>query len=219
MVVRKINLVWRAGTGNRRTVIGEFFRSASEGVSFRYDQENVKKAEASGFSRYPDFPDLNKTYSKGVLEVISQRLIQVQNPQNNRHLSFWEADKEEYDVFDRVAFTQGLLATDNFEFLGVYNPSPGFSFISDLSGVSFQELDPSMVEEGDRVLFAFEPTNDFDSRAVVVKTLSGLKLGYIKTVHNLFIHRAKSVRLTVKSISKNGTVKKIYLRISVPEKP
>lgn len=212
-------MVWRAGHGNRRIVIGEFSRNASDGISFQYDQNNVEKAEAFGFSRYPDFPDLEKVYTKGVLEVISHRLIQIQNPQNNRHLNFWEADKPEYDTFDRVAFTQGLLPTDNFEFLGVYNPSPGFSFISDLSGVSFQELDPSILHEGDRVRYEFETNNDFDSRAVIVKSQNGLKLGYVKTVHNQFIHRAKSIRMTVKSITKNGIIKKIYVKISVPERP
>lgn len=200
----------------RRIRIGEFSRSVSEGIVFRYITENVERAQRDGFGLYPDFPDVNETYNHGVLEVISQRLIQVQNPNNNRHLSFWEADNSAYDVFDRVALTQGLLATDNFEFLGVYNPAPGFSFVSDLSGVQFQNVDNTAVKEGDSLVFDFEGDNEYDNQAVVVRTVKGIKLGYVKIVHNQFVKRAKNVRFQVKSVNRNGTVKKIYVQISVP---
>jgi hypothetical protein len=213
-------LCWRKEKGDRRQIIGEIKRTAVEGITFKYLEKGVVEAKKIGFNEYPGFPlDFDKIYSEDDLNVFGLRLQSIERPDHKGLLSFWEAEKVK-DRFDLLALTQGLLPTDNFEFLGLYNPEPGLSFISDVAGISHNELSKNSVSPGDLISWQIEHNvHAFNNKAI--KLFKGtLAIGYIKNIHNHpFIccdHMKFKPNVTVKSVDQNGMIKQIFIRVAFP---
>jgi hypothetical protein len=218
MFIKQIYLSWRPGKGKRRHIVGILKRNSSEGVKFSYILPEVKKAKEEGFVTYAEFPDINKVYTEHVMEILSQRLIKHSRPDRIKMLQFWEADNSKYDDFDILALTQGWLPTDNFEFLGVFNPIKDFCFVTDLTGLSSLNLSRNFVKPGDNLKYEFERTNEFDKEAVMIKNNNGQLIGYIKKIHCKFFHQVKSKytpKITVKTIDQNGIIKQIFLKVEI----
>jgi len=212
--VREIYLSWRKGPGHRRKLVGILKRTSTDGISFRYLKEGVEEAQKEGFSSYPGFPvAFDKTYSEKDLDIFSLRLIPFDRKDNLKSLSFWEATDVK-DKFDLLALTQGILPTDNFELLGLFNPSKHFRFVSDLAGLSHLKLEKGTVSEGNQLTYQIKRSvNAFRDTAVLV--YKGEKLiGYIKNIHNnIFLNTSHTIRLTVKSVDQNGHIRKIFVLI------
>jgi len=218
MLIRQIYLSWRPGKGKRRHIVGILKRNSSEGVRFSYLLPDVKKAQEEGFVAYAEFPDISKVYTEHVMEIFSQRLIKPSRPDRIKMLQFWEADNSNYDDFDILALTQGWLSTDNFEFLGVYNPIKDFCFVTDIAGLSSLNLSKDFVKIGDNLKFEFEGNNEFDKDAIMIKTNRGQNIGYIKKIHCKFFHQVKSKytpKVSVKAIDQNGIIKQLFLKVEV----
>ena len=131
-----IFLCWRPKVGERRIKVGVLHQS-SNGITFKYTPEAIEAAEKSGFTPYAGFPNLNETYTKNVLEIFSQRLTRSERPDIEKYYTFWRiAPEYRNDKLYLLAKTQGLLASDMFEFLADYNPVRGLDFVSDISGLS-----------------------------------------------------------------------------------
>lgn len=209
-------LSWRKGDGSRRYVIGVLKRNKVEGVRFSYIEEGVLSARKEGFTPYTEFPEVNKIYTKNVLEIFGQRLLKVERSDSSDFFRFWEIDeKYKEDKFYLLAHTMGLTPTDNFEFLADYNPVRELKFITDIAGISYRKLDKTCLEVGDRLRVLFEPNNEFDKNAVAVYK-DDLHLGYIKIVHNLVFHkkRGSNISLIVKAREVNGSLKKAFVKVS-----
>ena len=218
MLIKQIYLSWRPGKGKRRHTVGILKRNTSEGVKFRYLQSDVKRAQEEGFVPYAEFQDINKVYTEHVMEIFSQRLVKQSRPDRMKMLKFWEADNSKYDDFDILALTQGWLPTDNFEFLGVFNPIKDFCFVTDITGLSSLNLSRDFVELSNVLKYEFEGNNEYDKDAVMIKMSNGQLIGYIKKIHCRFFHQVKSKytpRITVKAIDQNGTIKQIFLKIEI----
>lgn len=213
--IANIKLAWRKGAGFPRIIIGIIKRNAF-GVSFSYIPEGLEEAKKSGFVTYTDFPDETKVYTDGVLDIFGLRLNKSERGDIQKYYDYWEINpKYKEDKYYMLAHTQGLLPTDNFEFLADFYPTRELSFTSELCGLTNLKLDKDTLEEGDLLRWVRDPYNEFDRFAV--KIFKGETfVGYIKKVHSrIFYKKCRSkLKITVKSINRNGHLNRAFIKIS-----
>lgn len=213
----KIYLSWRKGRGARRHIVGVLKRSEEGNFSFSYIHDGVEKAKQDGFAPYTEFPDITKSYNGTVLDIFAQRLIKAERPDIQTFYDFWEIEPQfKEDKFYLLGHTQGLQPTDNFEFLADYNIVDGLHFLTELAGLTTYQLPSGTLKEGDVLRFELDKNNEFDQHAVTVfkdKT----EIGHIKKIHCKVFHKpgAEGLKLSVKSVDKNGIIKKAFIKVSV----
>ncbi len=115
-----------------------------------------------------------------------------------------------------MGHTQGLLPTDNFEFLADYNIVPSLHFLTELAGLSKYQLPGHSLNVGDILRFEIDKENEHDSEAVKVFKGS-LEIGYVKKIHCKVFHKqgAEKLKLFVKALDKNGRIKKVFIKVSL----
>lgn len=211
-----IYLAWRKGKGSRRKIVGVIKKNATEGVRFSYISNGVAEAEKEGFTPYIDFPDTSKEYSENVLDIFGQRLIKAERPDIQKHLDFWDINpKYRDDKFYLLAYTQGMLSIDNFEFLADFHPIKKLQFISEICGLSHYKVEPGTLQEGDILSYQLENDNPKDSYAVKIFKDSK-ELGYVKMVHSRVFYKKHNGTLSirVKSVDENISVNRVFIEIS-----
>ncbi|EIA10080.1 HIRAN domain-containing protein [Flavobacterium frigoris] len=211
-----IHLIWRAGKGSRRISVGTIKKSASEGIRFQYNQEGVEQAKKLGFVHYEGFPDTDKIYNENVIEIFGQRLMRSERPDLQDFYDFWNIDlSKKEDKYYMLAFTQGLLPTDNFEFLAHFNPVKNLSFVTEITNLLKSQIPSDKVADGDVLRYELEPNNQYDNNAVKVFK-EDLYLGHIKLIHCSVFHKTnKQFNLTVQGTEKNGVLKRIFVKASL----
>lgn len=214
--IGNIHLIWRLGKGSRRISVGTIKKSASEGIRFQYNQEGVAEAKKLGFIHYEGFPDTNKVYKENVIEIFGQRLMRSERPDLKDFYDFWDINlSEKEDKYYMLAFTQGLLPTDSFEFLADFNPKKDLSFVTEITGLSEAKINSDLISVGDILRYELEPENSFDKMAVKVLK-DNLYLGHIKFIHSRVFHKTnKQFGLTVQGIEKNGVLKRIFVKANL----
>lgn len=214
--IGNIHLIWRPEKGKKRISVGTIKKSATEGIRFQYNESGVFDAEEKGFLYYEGFPDVYKTYEGNVIDVFGQRLTRSERPDVKDFYDFWHIDtSKKDDKFYMLAFTQGLLPTDNFEFLADFNPKEGLVFVTEIAGLSKTQVKSDDLSVGDIITYELDPHNEIDKFAV--KLFKGnLFLGYIKLIHNRVFYKKSKMKpkLTVQSIEKNGIIKRAFIRVS-----
>lgn len=213
--IAHIYLAWRKGAGFPRIIIGVMKRSAT-GVTFSYIKEGLEEAKKDGFITYTDFPDENKVYTEGVLDIFGLRLNKSEREDIQRYYDYWEIDpKLKDDKYYLLAHTQGLLPTDNFEFLADYNPVKDLSFTTELCGLTKLQLSRDTLNEGDILTWVKEPDNCYDKFAVKVYK-GDTFVGYIKKIHSrIFYKNCRSkLKITVKSLNRNGHLNRAFIKVS-----
>lgn len=213
--VGNIFLIWRKGKGGRRISVGVIKRNSSEGVRFHYLNNNLVEAKKMGFKHYEGFPDTEKVYSENVLDIFGQRIVRSERNDVNDFYDFWQIDKKyKEDDFYMLAYTQGLLPTDNFEFLADFNPVRGLSFITEIAGLSTYKLSKDTIKLHAKLTYKLESNNTYDSKAVML--FYGKKhLGYVKCIHNNVFHKTKKkFHLTVRRIEQNGLISRVFIKVS-----
>ncbi len=212
----KIYVSWRKGQGSARHIIG-LLQKSTEGIyTFNYEKKAVENAKKDGFTAYIEFPNLLETYNGTVLDIFAQRLIKPERPDIQSFYNFWEIEPQfKADKFYILGHTQGLLPTDNFEFLADYNIVPGIHFLTELAGLSAKELSPTSLQIGDELTFKLDPTNQFDPEAVLIYK-GDLEIGYIKKIHCKVFHKpgAENLKIFAKAIEKNGKIKKVFVKVT-----
>lgn len=213
--IGNIHLIWRPGKGSSRISVGTIKKSATEGIRFEYNQVGVDKAKKLGFVCYEGFPDTEKIYGENVIEIFGQRLMRSERPDLKDFYDFWNIDLNmKADKFYMLAFTQGLLPTDNFEFLADFNPINDFSFVTEITNLSEAQISSDKVAIGDVLRYELEANNPFDKKAVKVYK-EELYLGHIKLIHSKVFHKAsKELNIVVQGIEKNGFLKRIFVKTS-----
>ena len=211
-----IYLTWRLGKGQRRHKVGIIRKNSTQGVRFRYliSQEEATKI---GFTPYTDFPDLFKEFTENVLEIFGQRLTKSERGDIKNYYDFWEISPEyKDDKYYLLAHTQGLLATDNFEFLADYSPVKNLSFISEICGLSHYRISSDIIKEGDDLRWEYDSRNEYDKKAIKVFK-KDLLLGYVKIVHSGIFYktRGKNLKIKVKSIDSNGFLNRVFIKIYI----
>jgi hypothetical protein len=216
--IGNIHLIWRQGKGSSRISVGTIKKSASEGIRFQYNQEGVEEAKKLGFVHYEGFPDTSKdkVYTENVIEIFGQRLVRSERPDLKDFYDFWNIDiRNKEDKFYMLAFTQGLLPTDNFEFLADFNPGEGLAFVTEITGLGDAKIKSDLLSIKDVLRYELEPENSFDKNAVKVYK-GGLYLGHIKLIHSKVFHKtSKKFILTVQGIEKNGVLKRVFVKTSL----
>lgn len=213
----KLYLSWRKGQGSRRHIVGVLQPADDGRFVFTYDKPSVEKAEKEGFAPYTEFPDTMKSYNGNALEIFGQRIIKSERPDVQSFYDFWEIESSfKEDKFYLLGHTQGLLPTDNFEFLADYNPIAGLHFLTELAGLTNYQLPSNLVQVGDILSFEIDKDNEYDLEAV--KVFKGdQEIGYIKKIHCKIFHKpgGEKLKLSVKAIDKNGIIKKIFIKVSI----
>jgi hypothetical protein len=213
----KIYLSWRKGRGASRHIVGILLRTSQRLFEFSYREEDVKKAREDGFTPYTEFADTTKTYNGNVLDIFAQRLIKSERPDIQSFYDFWEIEPQfKDDKFYMLGHTQGLQPTDNFEFLADYNVVEGLHFLTELAGLSSYKLTSGTLREGDVLRFEIDEHNEHDADAVTVFK-GDLEVGHIKKIHCKVFRKpgAEKLKLTVKSVDRNGIIKKAFIKVSV----
>lgn len=214
--IANIYLAWRKGKGSRRKLVGVLKKNVTEGIRFYYLSKGVEEAQKEGFTPYVDFPDTSKVYTENVLDIFGQRLIKTERPDVQKYLDFWDINpKFQDDKFYLLAYTQGMLSTDNFEFLADFHPIKELRFVSEICGLTHYKVQSGTLQDGDILTYELEEGNPKDPFAV--KILKDNKmLGYVKMVHSKVFHKKKTGSLTVrvKSVDQNGSVNRVFIEIS-----
>jgi len=214
----RIYLVWRQGPGTRRHAVGILDRDVAGSHTFKYLPEAKSLMSSEGFTPYTEFQELDKIYNGNVADIFGQRLVRVERSDSGSFFRFWEADQDKVtDKFYLLGKTQGLVATDNFEFLADYHLCPETHFVTEVAGLSHDKLDRDEISIGDRLTFKPEPDNIIDPEAVIVLK-DDRKIGYIKKYHNHIFNKpgAEHLTLTVKALDQNGTIKRIFVLVKYP---
>ncbi len=211
-MIRVIYISWRKQVGDRRHIIAKIKRNVSEGISFEY-LEGYEDAKKDGLDHFLGFKDAQKLTSETIDHLLSLRVISKERPDRNGYLSFWEAENIE-DNFDILGFTQGKTQTDNFEFLADYQyQSNELKFVTDLANLSRLKLPAKTLLKGDELTYKLEKNNLFDKFAVCVYK-GDIQVGYIKKIHNKVFHqKRKKIKVTVKAVDENGTVKQVFVKV------
>jgi hypothetical protein len=212
----KIYLVWRKGAGERRTAVGDLTKSPDGKYIFKYFKSAIELQEKEGFAPYTEFQDLTKEYNGNVVEIFGQRLTKNDRSDIHTFYKFWEVDADKaHDKFYLLGKTQGLIPTDNFEFLADYKFIPGLHFLTEIAGLSKSKLPKGTFQIGDELQFQLEPDNPKDNYAVKLFK-NGKEVGYIKKYHSkVFYEATGKLRITVKAIDQNGFVKRVFVKVSV----
>lgn len=214
--IASINLVWRKGKGSRRKIVGVIKKNSTKGVWFEYIQTGVEEAMKEGFTPYTDFPDTTKVYTENVLEIFGQRLIKTERTDIQRYLDFWSIDPHyKEDKYYLLAYTQGMLSTDNFEFLADFHPIKGLSFVTEITGLSHSKLEKDSIKVGETLSWILEKENVYDKMAVAIYR-GNIKLGYVKMVHSRVFHKKSKSQfvIRIKSIDQNGLINRVFIEIS-----
>lgn len=216
--IGNIHLIWRPGKGSRRISVGTIKKSASEGIRFQYNEKGVEKAKEFGFVHYEGFPDTSKDkiYNENVIEIFGQRLMRSERPDLKDFYDFWNIDlSKKEDKFYMLAFTQGLLPTDNFEFLADFNPIDDLSFVTEITNLSEAQIPSDKVSVEDILTYELEPNNLYDKKAV--RVFKGeLYLGHIKLIHCKVFHKTnRQFKLIVQGVEKNGVLKRVFIKATL----
>ena len=213
--IKRIFMAWRAGRSHRRIIVGEIKSNASATI-FKYIKDGVEEAKKEGFVCYPDFPEIEKTYDTNVLRILSQRLNDSERTDINHYYDFWEIPQNcVRDTYRLLAYTGGILPTDNFEFLVDFYGTKNISLVTELTGLSTRTISNDELNEGDKLEWKLEPNNQYDNFAVGIYK-KGKMLGYVKKIHSHLFYKKGGYFLSVrvKRIEHNGHINKVFLLIS-----
>ena len=212
-----IHVVWRKGVGGRRHSVGILKKSAEGKHMFNYSADAETLQKEQGFTPYTEFQDFHKSYNGNVAEIFGQRLTKTDRSDIGSFFKFWEVDTEKAnDKFYLLGKTQGLVPTDNFEFLAEYNLTSDTHFLTEIASLSQNPLQKGTLQIGDTLRIEQEPTNEYDDYAVKVYK-EDLFVGYLKKYHNKIFYQqgAEGLKLVVKALEQNGVIKRVFVKLSV----
>ena len=215
--IKQIYLIWRRGRNDSRIKVGVITKSQTEGVKFKYIPSGVKDAIEKGFNMYPDFPNPDIVYKNNVLETFAQRLTNTERGDIQKYYDYWEIlPSLKNNKFYVLAQTQGLLSTDNFEFIAEYYPVKGLRFTSEICGLTKRQLSSGTLSIGETLIWKLEKSNIYDKYAVHLYKKNGQEVGYVKTIHSKVFHDSKYKRfeVKVKSLEQNGHINRAFITVS-----
>lgn len=212
--IKDIILVWRPDKSCGRIPVAKV-KSNTFGTTFQYIKEGVEQATDKGFVCFPEFPNTKKIYQENVLKILAMRINDSERSDIQDYYDFWEIPKEaQKDTYRLLAYTQGILPTDNFEFLAEYYGVEGLCFVSELAGLSNNQLENGLIHKEDELEWRLEPNNEQDNKAVALYK-NRQKLGYVKRIHSRVFYLPDShfLKVRVKRIDHNGHISNAFLRI------
>lgn len=212
--IGNIYLSWRPDAQSPRILVGIIKNNATSGVRFFYLADGAIEARRLGFEAYKGFPDVTEVYTKNVLRIFGHRVIRAALPDIEDFFKFWDINPEyKSKPFYMLAYTQGILDSDNFELLASFNPKPDFSLVTEVCELN--EFSVAGLEEGDVLSYVAERDNAHDKDAI--KLLNGdVVVGYVKVIHNRVFGKAKNLVVRVHKVEQNDKGDKVFIKISMP---
>ena len=180
-MLEKLWMIWKAPVSRRRFIIGELSKSESS-YCFKYINPELEDAKENGFSYFPGFNDLSKTYTSNTLfKNIETRLPNPSRPDYLEILNLYdlETDSNQMEI---LRATKGRLLTDNFEFVPTFDRN---KIELDIAGTSHHLLDTEVrkvLRVNDNLELEQDPDNKEDRYAIKVLYEIGDKrvlLGYV----------------------------------------
>lgn len=183
-------LIWQNAETRQRYHVGRLLHQ--DGIyTFSYQTSGYRRklAEAmdNGYQPHLAFPDTNRVYTSNKLfGPFARRLPDPRRPDYQVVLQDLglPLDCTEMDV---LRATGGILATDSYEFVSpVFVEGNHFDFDFFVAGWRYYEGESviDQLQSGDIVDFFLDPKNREDSKAVVVMSVNGEKLGYIPAFYS-----------------------------------
>lgn len=186
IVVREDSLLvtWQQPATRSYFLMGALRQIDEERFSFSY-YPGVEKQP--GFRALPGFPDTTKTYESGVLfPLFSSRVMSVKRPDRAEWLGSMGLEKEA-EPFEILGRSLGLRVADTIELY----PEPTVDLarktvtaVVPIHGLRYHDegmklVGKDVLSRGDILTVEPEPENSHDHRALAVRTVDGVKLGYI----------------------------------------
>lgn len=206
--IKDIYVTWRPERGCPRMHIGTLKKDGS----FRYNMPTVSKLKKlNSFEGYPGI-SVDKEEHKDALQLFEKRLINTERTGAEELLNFWNVDVEyKEDKIYLLGMTQGIMQTDNFEFLADFDNTRPFSFITDIAGLSHNKLNNfQSLKIGDALEYRLDPANEYDKYAVLT-TKNNKEIGYVKQFHNrVFYENKVDIKIIVHNVIPND---RLYVKI------
>ena len=214
--IGNIYLAWRKDKDSPRILVGIIKNNATKGVRFMYLADGAIEARRLGFEAYEGFPDVTNVYTQNVLRIFGHRVLRAAVPNIEEYFDFWCINKEyKSKPYYMLAYSQGMLEDDNFEFLASFNPKKDFSLVTEITGLSETKLAADTLVEGDILKVQMASVNADDDTDV--KLFKGDKmLGYVKAVHDRMFYKAKKLQVRVHKVEQDAQVNRVFIRITLP---
>ena len=180
--------VYRKNLEHLRVFIGTI--SVSEGrYTFSYSEEFKESNESKEQPLIP-FLDIDKVYtSEKLFPVFSSRLPDRKRKDIEQILKKYEMDY--YDEFTLLQRSKGRLPIDLLEFIEPLDVEEVDGAEMEVAGVSHyaacnKKEKHLLVEVGDQLQLSFEPENQYDSSAIMLK-YNNEQIGYVPVYYNKVI--------------------------------
>lgn len=186
-------LIWQNERTRQRYHIGNLVHNEDKYV-FYYNKirrrRGLLEAIENGYQPHLAFRDIDKTYiSDKLFGPFARRLPDHRRPDFQEILRTHGLSND-YTEMDLLRVTGGRLATDSYEFVApIYVYGNYFDFNFYIAGWKYYEGEQivGQLKIGEKVQFQLEPDNVHDSKAVIVLTSEGRKLGYIPAFYSEFM--------------------------------
>jgi hypothetical protein len=211
-----LSLVWKNNDTRELLIIGRITREANGArLDYLINTDDFRKAQKNGFTCFPAFPDINKSYTINVLEVFSRRI-----PPRNRgdYDEFLQgiglpiSVKDTILDFDLLGYSEVRLPCDGFAIINSYDEiDSNCDFLTEVAGFRYQPealnlLNNNKITKGLKVDIQIEDGNEYDINAVKV-VFEGEKIGYINRAQNKafrrWIQNKRNISAQIEKI--NGT--------------
>ena len=220
-------LIWKDPKTRRNFTVGKLTRDKK--YYFEYCEEN-EAARENGWRELEAFPE-NKVYeSQTLFPVFSSRLPDPKRRDIEKILQKYKLDI--YDEYELLKKSGARLPIDTYELIDPIFPEQEFIerefFIMGIRHVcpcDGNECDLlPLVSIGDEVKLQHELDNPNDSKAILVTTSSGEKLGYIPRYYNQSIFEKLSQNIsyictvTEKNSKSDNCSECVKVRLQIPKR-
>jgi hypothetical protein len=198
-MINHLLVIWKDPISRLRYEIGYIDRENNM-YFFKYNSTQLEHAMKKGFQLFPAFPDREKVYtSANLFAMFSQRLPNKNRPDYEilkKNLNIISTE----DALEMLAITHGKSACDTLEFADPIqykqNSKCNFELSFEVAGWQYYDGPRHLhtflreLATGNKIELEVEQSNKFDPHAVVVKSPSGYKLGYVPAFYSRYIDAA-----------------------------
>lgn len=187
-------LIWQNQETRQRYHVGSLSHQDGKYI-FSYElsgkRRTLLEAMENGYKPHLSFPNIHKVYTSNQLfGPFARRLPDKRRPDFHEILVDLGLPLD-YTEMDLLRATGGRLATDPYEFVApITLIEDQFCFDFFIAGWRYYDGEKvaNELEEGAKVNFELEPSNEKDPKAVIVLTDNyGYKLGYIPAFYSGFM--------------------------------
>lgn len=211
--IGNIYLAWRKDANSPRILVGVIKQNATAGVRFFYLAEGAIAARKHGFEAYECFPDVTEVYTENVLSFFGFRILKAAKDgfeNSEAYFDAWGINRAfKSKPFYMLAYTQGILPTDNFEFLADFNPRKDFSLVTEIDDFQFSVIAAIDLQVGDTLKYQMTKGSE------QVKLYKDQRyVGKVKIVHSRVFAKAKNLTVKIHRIEQGEeAANKAFIRI------